>query len=208
MNFTIQGPWKVAIGVHPKHYDTLTVEKTICNSFFTTLVALGECGLDRTINPSQWCRQEEVFVRLLKLCRIEQPLVLHLRCTKGDLYSSDVHGRCLLLMEDVCDPLQKIHVHCFMGRSDVVNTWLRKFPNTYFYSCGPSLRSETARRATSNPSKQALTGDGCALFSFRMCHGEYSGLPGRRCSIPVEHLNIRPPELMRTTVRNARNLYG
>ena len=28
--------------------------------------------------------------------------------------------------------MQKIHVHCLMGRSDVVKTWLRKFPNTYF----------------------------------------------------------------------------
>ena len=144
MNFTIQGPWKVAIGVHPKHYDTLTVEKTICNSFVTTLVALGEFGLDRIINPSQWCRQEEVFVRLLKLCRIEQPLVLHLRGTKGDLYSSDVHGRCLMLMEDVCDPLQKIHVHCFMGRSDVMRTWLRKFPDATYFPLGGAMVSTPA----------------------------------------------------------------
>ena len=72
-----------------------------------------------------------MFVRLLKLSRIEQPLMLHLRGTKGDLNSSDVHGRCLMIMEDVCDPLQEIHVHCFMGRSDVVRTWLRKFPDTY-----------------------------------------------------------------------------
>ena len=101
VNFTIQGPWKVAIGVHPKHYDTLTVEKTMILQQLLDhpkVVALGECGLDRTINPSQWCRQEEVFVRLLKLCRIEKPLVLHLRGTKGDLYSSDVHGRCLMLI--------------------------------------------------------------------------------------------------------------
>ena len=101
VNFTIQGPWKVAIGVHPKHYDTLTVEKTMILQQILDhpkVVALGECGLDRTINPSQWCRQEEVFVRLLKLCRIEKPLVLHLRGTKGDLYSSDVHGRCLMLI--------------------------------------------------------------------------------------------------------------
>lgn len=27
VNLAIQGPWEVAIGVHQKHYDTLTVEK-------------------------------------------------------------------------------------------------------------------------------------------------------------------------------------
>ncbi|XP_078320250.1 LOW QUALITY PROTEIN: 3'-5' RNA nuclease TATDN2-like [Crassostrea virginica] len=136
VNFTIQSSWKVAICVHSEHYDTLTVKKKtmILQQLLDhpKVVALGDCGLDRTINPSKWCRQEEVFVRLLKLLRIEQPPVLHFRGTKGDLYSSDVHGRYLMLMEDVCDPLQKIHVHCFMGRSDVVRTWLRKFPNTYF----------------------------------------------------------------------------
>ena len=151
------------------------------------VVALGECRLDRTINPSQWCRQEEVFVRLLKLCRIEQPLVLHLSGTKGDLYSSDVHGRCLLLMEDVCDPLQKIHVHCFMGRSDVVKTWLRKFPKTYFgvTAAVRAFDQKQLEGLQAMPLNKALTGDGCALFPFKRCHGEYSGLPGRSCSIPV-----------------------
>jgi hypothetical protein len=29
VDFTMYRPWKVAVGVHPKHYDTLTVGKAI-----------------------------------------------------------------------------------------------------------------------------------------------------------------------------------
>lgn len=49
-DFHISGPWKVDVGVHQKHYDTLTIEwnmhlnRLLENPF---VVALGECGLDR-----------------------------------------------------------------------------------------------------------------------------------------------------------------
>ena len=128
VNFTIQTPWKVVNG-HPNRGKKTMILQQLFDHH--KVVALGKCGLDRTIKFSQLCRQKEVFVRLLKLSRNEQLPVLHLRGTKRDLYSSDVHGRYFMLMEDACDPLQKIHVHCFMGRSDVVRTWLWEFPNNY-----------------------------------------------------------------------------
>ena len=96
-NFVIQGPWKVAVGVHPKHYHTLTVERLFQLQQLLDHpreAALGECGLDRTIPPTEWCEQEEVFARMLRLAKPHQPLVLHLRGPAGDVYISlaDLEG--------------------------------------------------------------------------------------------------------------------
>ncbi|XP_062566611.1 uncharacterized metal-dependent hydrolase YabD-like [Saccostrea cucullata] len=213
VNFTLQGPWKVAIGVHPKHYDTLTVEKTMKMQQLLEhpkVVALGECGLDRTIAPSQWCRQEEVFVRLLKLTKVEQPLVLHLRGPRGDTYSSDVHGRCLMLMEDICDPEQKIHVHCFMGRADVVRTWLRKFPNTYFgvTAAVRAFDHEQLEGLQAIPHNKLLLETDAPYFPLGGAIVSTPAYLGEVAAYLSVHLNMRPPELMRTTVMNARKLYG
>ncbi|XP_033731657.1 uncharacterized protein LOC117321294, partial [Pecten maximus] len=64
VDFESHGLWRVAVGVHPKHYETLTVERNICLQRLLDhpkVVALGECGLSRTIPISRWSRQEEVF---------------------------------------------------------------------------------------------------------------------------------------------------
>jgi Tat protein secretion system quality control protein TatD with DNase activity len=95
-------------------------------------VALGECGQDRTIPPAEWHQQEEVFLRMLRLANLSQLLVLHLRGKPGDVYGADVHGFCLMLMELHGNQDQRIHIHCFMGKADTVDCWLRRYPNVYF----------------------------------------------------------------------------
>ncbi|KAK3099897.1 hypothetical protein FSP39_011426 [Pinctada imbricata] len=135
INFPVQGPWKVAIGVHPKHCDTLTVERSLVLKQLLQhpkVVALGECGLDRTVPASRWSRQDEVFKRMLNLARADQPLILHLRGTQGDTYGVDVHARCLQLIRKICDRNQLIHVHCFKGTVEMVEDWLVEFPRSYF----------------------------------------------------------------------------
>jgi TatD DNase family protein len=134
-NFTIQGPWRVAVGVHPKHYHTLNLERLLQLQRLLDnprVAALGECGLDRTISPTEWCAQEEVFSRMLRLAKPYQPLVLHLRGPAGDVYGSDVHCHCMMLMELYCSGDQLVHVHCFTDTSMIVGLWLRKFQNVHF----------------------------------------------------------------------------
>ncbi|KAK3083947.1 hypothetical protein FSP39_005799 [Pinctada imbricata] len=69
---------------------------------------------------------------MLKLAKVEQPLVLHLRGPPGDELGSDVQCRAMIMMEANCKPGQKLHVHCFTGKKDIVQAWLLKFPNSYF----------------------------------------------------------------------------
>ena len=48
---------------------------------------------------------------MLKLVKVDQPLMLrHLRGAREELYGSDVNARCQVLLEEHCDPHQKIHV--------------------------------------------------------------------------------------------------
>ncbi|XP_052694624.1 uncharacterized protein LOC128172928 [Crassostrea angulata] len=135
VSFTLNGPWKVAVGVHPKQHSTFTEEKImlleqlLCHP---KVVALGECGLDRSVPPSEWTQQEDVFIKLLKLAKPCIPIVLYLRGPAGDKYGSDVIARCMMLMEVHCRNAQRIHLHCFQGKTDVVKAWLKKFPNTCF----------------------------------------------------------------------------
>ena len=132
---SLKGPWKVAVCVHPKHFQTLTIERHMRLQQLLghpKVVALGEIGMDLTIPMAKWSRQDEVFKRMLQIAKIDQPLVIHLRGTKGDESGIDIHGRCLMMMEVVCNRQQKIHVHCFKGSVEVVKAWLRKFPNVYF----------------------------------------------------------------------------
>uniref|UniRef100_K1Q6T5 Putative deoxyribonuclease TATDN2 n=2 Tax=Magallana TaxID=2171616 RepID=K1Q6T5_MAGGI len=135
VSFTLNGPWKVAVGVHPKQHSTFSEEKMMLLEqllHHPKVVALGECGLDRSVPPSEWTQQEDVFIKLLKLAKPCIPIVLHLRGPAGDKYGSDVIARCMMLMEVHCRNAQRIHLHCFQGKTDVVKAWLKKFPNTCF----------------------------------------------------------------------------
>lgn len=118
VDFKVQGPWKVAVGVHPRHFETLTVERTMHRHQLLDhpqVVALGECGLDRTIAIARWSLQDEVFRKLIQMAKPDQPLVLQLRGVKGDVYSSDVYARGLMMLEATCSTQQKMHIYCFLG---------------------------------------------------------------------------------------------
>ena len=134
-DFVMQGPWHVAVGVHPRHILEFNERK---EKVFKQLlehpkvVAMGECGLDQTLGFQFWEKQEEVFLKMLRLVKVGQPLILHLRGAREDLYGSDVNARCQVLLEEHCDPQQNIHVHCCMGKADVLRAWLKKFPNVHF----------------------------------------------------------------------------
>ena len=115
-----------------------------------------------------------------------------------------------MLMEDVCDPLQKIHVHCLMGRSDVVKTWLRKFPNTYFgvTAAVRAFDQKQLEGLQAIPLNKLLLETDAPYFPLGGAMVSTPAYLGEVAAYLSVHLNMRPPELMRTTVRNARKLYG
>ena len=92
------GKWKFALGVHPKHVQELTVERFLYLQsviHLPEIAALGEIGLDRTVSPKYWSRQDETFRKVLALADPSKPIILHLRGPVDDHIGMDVNARAL-----------------------------------------------------------------------------------------------------------------
>ncbi|CAG2255195.1 tatD [Mytilus edulis] len=127
--------WKIAIGLHPKAAPYFNNDQFIAMQEALTdmrVSALGEIGLDRTVNPIHWMSQEKILDKLLGLARPNKPVILHLRGQATETMSDAVYTRALEIVQNNCEPEQKIHLHCFHGSKTQVDTWRRAFPNTYF----------------------------------------------------------------------------
>lgn len=213
VSFTLNGPWKVAVGVHPKQHSTFTEEKImlleqlLCHP---KVVALGECGLDRSVPPSEWTQQEDVFIKLLKLAKPCIPIVLYLRGPAGDKYGSDVIARCMMLMEVHCRNAQRIHLHCFQGKTDVVKAWLKKFPNTCF-GLTASVRTFDSHQIAglkAIPRTNIVLETDAPYFPFGTAKVSTPAYIGDTAKLVAQHLNVKPEELMEITLQNAKFLYG
>ena len=211
--FSMSGPWKVAAGVHPKHYRKFTVAKGLALQRLLShpkVVALGEVGLDRTIPVDEWAPQEKVFVKMLRIARVDQPIVIHLREVAGDRYGLDVTGACLLLMEEICQPQQKVHVHCFMGTARLVNAWLRKFPNSYF-GVTAAVRNFDPRQLEglrAIPQARLLLESDAPYFPLGRNRISTPAYLGETAADIAFQLDMRPSEVMSSTLDNARRLYN
>ncbi|CAC5416321.1 tatD [Mytilus coruscus] len=127
--------WKIAIGLHPKAAPYFNNDQFIAMQEALSdmrVSALGEIGLDRTVNPIHWMSQEKILDKLLSLARPNKPVILHLRGQATETMSDAVYTRALEIVQNNCEPEQKIHLHCFHGSTRQMDTWRRAFPNTYF----------------------------------------------------------------------------
>ena len=95
-------------------------------------VAIGEIGLDYSVDQPARQLQKDTLVRLLRLNarRRDLPVVIHSRdhsSAKGDA------GRdCLAILRRELPRTQHIHRHCFDGSLDEYDGWRAAFPNCYF----------------------------------------------------------------------------
>ncbi|CAC5415891.1 tatD [Mytilus coruscus] len=127
--------WKIAIGLHPKAAPYFNNDQFMAMQEALSdmrVSALGEMGLDRTVNPIHWVSQEKILDKLLGLARPNKPVILHLRGQATETMSEAVYTRALEIVQSRCEPEQKIHLHCFHGSTTQMDTWRRVFPNTYF----------------------------------------------------------------------------
>ncbi|KAK3108902.1 hypothetical protein FSP39_018311 [Pinctada imbricata] len=212
-DFQLDGPWKVAAGVHPKHYQKFSTAKRLALNGLLEhpkVAALGEIGLDRTIPPGEWRAQELVFENVLRMSKPELPLVLHLRGPSGDTYGSDVTGRCQAIMRRVCRREQKIHVHCFTGLSQVVNDWLSDFPNTFFGVTAAVRRFDEEQKSglRAIPRNRLLLETDAPYFPVGNVPYSTPAYLGDTAAFVAVYLNIGPCDLMQLTLRNAMTLYG
>ncbi|CAC5423195.1 tatD [Mytilus coruscus] len=127
--------WKIAIGLHPKAAQYFNNDQFMAMQEALSdmrVSALGEIGLDRTVNQIHWVSQEKVLDRLLCLARPNKPVILHLRGQVTETMSEEVYTRALEILRSRCEHKQKIHLHCYHGSTTQMDTWRRVFPNTYF----------------------------------------------------------------------------
>ena len=132
--FGIMPGFGAAVGVHPKKATEFTDEH------FSTLeellkregvVALGEVGLDHTVDESMWQRQEEVLRQVLLLSYPLRPLVVHVRAAT-EQETGMLYAKLYSIFRECVMPTQRIHLHCFTGSAEQVVAWKEAFPYTYF----------------------------------------------------------------------------
>ncbi|XP_078400887.1 putative deoxyribonuclease TATDN2 [Cetorhinus maximus] len=114
-----------AFGCHPHfaRYYTNLQEKAIIQALrHPKAVAFGEMGLDYSYKCSTAiAKQKQVFERQLKLAvALKKPLVIHCRDADQDL---------LEIMKTNVPKDYRIHRHCFTGRYEVIEPFLREFSN-------------------------------------------------------------------------------
>ena len=207
------GKWKFALGVHPKHVQELTVERFLYLQsviHLPEIAALGEIGLDRTVSPKYWSRQDETFRKVLALADPSKPIILHLRGPVDDHIGMDVNARALQIMLSICQRDQLIHLHCFTGNVELVQLWTEKFNKIYF--------GYTA--AVQNFNKDQLQGLKCIPSDRILLETDspYMSPKGKGCNTPAfigdvaslvaAHRDVPATELLRQTSKNGYTLYG
>ncbi|KAL0978359.1 hypothetical protein UPYG_G00169470 [Umbra pygmaea] len=114
-----------AFGCHPhfaKEYSEAHQRSILTAMRHPKAVAFGEIGLDYSHkNSTSAARQKEVFERQLNLAvAMNKPLVIHCRDADDDL---------LVIMKKCVPPDYKIHRHCFTNSYQVIEPFLKEFPN-------------------------------------------------------------------------------
>ncbi|MEE6502030.1 hypothetical protein FKM82_004386 [Ascaphus truei] len=114
-----------AFGCHPHfaQYYTDLKEKEVLNALrHPKAVAYGEMGLDYSHKCSTTVPvQHKVFERQLQLAvSLGKPLVIHCRGADDDLFR---------IMKKLVPWDYKIHRHCFTGSYDIIEPFLKEFPN-------------------------------------------------------------------------------
>ena len=136
-----KGGWGIALGIHPSYSRNDLNEFESSIEFIHQMMndglldGLGEIGFD-LIKGGSLNKQEE----LIKMC-IDTPLIhttpiiLHVRGNRKTS-NDQMYDHCRRFLTGKVGKDQKIQLHCFSGSSQIVNSWLHTFPNTYFSYSG------------------------------------------------------------------------
>ena len=144
-----QPKWRVAVGIHPKKVKEFTAEK---QRYFNTLHknprvgALGEVGLDYSDPNLNREDQKRLLTQVVKSCTPEKVLILHVRGTRGDHLSAEASRDCLAIVQEACDPEQRVHLHCFGGGVQQLREWRRAFPDCHFGVTGKVVHFNREQR--------------------------------------------------------------
>jgi len=97
-------------GCHPhdaKDFQDSDEQKLLELSKLSTVVAIGECGLDFNRNYSPQDIQQKVFIRQIEIaCEVQLPLFMHQR---------DAHQRFIEILSDYNGQYKSGVIHCYTG---------------------------------------------------------------------------------------------
>jgi len=172
----------------------------------TRVKAVGEVGLDHSVNEKEWAYQMELMRKVLPLVS-GKVLVLHCRGIRGD-NGMEVHLLLLHLLKGLPKE-QKIHLHAFMGTPLVMEWWLKAFPQTHFsYNRSLAHFSQEQIQAVREMDQQKI---------LLETDAPYFPSKGRKFSVPLELYdvaelvanlrNTTPASILEVTTRNALRLY-
>ena len=206
--------WAIAVGIHPKKTEQLTAENQAKLKLLLDnprVNAMGEVGLDYSVDRPSREVQQKVLTDILTFSRPQKVLVLHIRGSAEDPFSTEPSKDCLAIVQKMCQPEQKIHLHCFAGQKEQVWEWRRAFPDCHFGFTGKMARFRKEQREAlkSIPLDRILVETDSPYLPV---------LPGQRINTPAyigdvaaEAAKIRqePIELVIETTRvNGQKLYG
>jgi TatD DNase family protein len=204
----------VAVGIHPKHAVNpkriLTDALERLSSLLTNplVVAIGEVGLDHSVDPADWWYQMKLLLKLLPIIRENKVLVLHCRGITGD---NGIEAHLLLL--HLLKPLsrqQRIQLHAFNGNQLVVGWWLEVFPNTHF-SFNRSVENFTPEQVAavvSMPEDLLLIETDAPYFTRPHMRFSAPAEVGDVAAMLAGLRGVTTQHILEITTRNAVNLFG
>ena len=210
---TVDG-WYAAVGVHPKKVHQLNDQRWKLMEQWLEhpkVVALGEVGLDYSVHQDLWEKQETTLIEVLKLCRPQKVLVLHIRGSVGDKLASRPHRKALEIVKAACSPEQPIHLHCFTGGLDELRLWQKAFPGAYFGFTGNICRinKKQLEALRGVPKDRILVEtDSPYLPVNRDVQINTPAFIGDVASQLAVFLRIPVTDVLIITERNGRRLYG
>ena len=197
-----------AYGIHPEYVETETAEDEARMMEFLKhpkCVACGEFGLDYHYGAETKAAQVKLFERHLQLgIESGKPLVLHLREAEDDalavLRTADLHDR-------------KIHVHCFTGTPEFVESLLALDAQIFvgFTGIVTFNNAQNVRDAAAIvPIDQILLETDAPYmapvpFRGKPCHSGYIPFIAEKLA---EIKNVPVEELYRHCRENTRKCYG
>ena len=129
--------FKISCGIHPQHahkyihnyHEVLGRVNTLLKN--DRIHGVGEIGF-QNLTPSNTSLQERVVEDFIKLARPDQLVVLHIRGQAADFCSERTYHHTVRFLRDRLPSNQMIQLHCFTGTPQIVDSFYRTFPNTFF----------------------------------------------------------------------------
>ncbi|XP_071141869.1 uncharacterized metal-dependent hydrolase TatD-like [Mytilus edulis] len=207
--------WVGAVGIHPKsagQFEDATQHRFHQLVSHPSVSALGEVGVDFTVEEKLHARQISTLRWALQSCRFDQPVVLHIRGGRLHRVHARAHREVLeVLKSGVVNPLQLIHLHCFQGGGIAqVREWQDSYRNAYF-GFGMGVRSFNSEQKEAlrsvPPYRILLESDAPYFFPPNARHGH----PHYLYEVAKVVGTVRadsPREIVRVAHLNGSRLYG